>query len=159
MKALKNTIAAIAVGSTAILPMTTSAQAHDRHYAHIHKHGPVVKCGPRNNYCRPVVRKKVRSNNDAAAAAIIAGVGGLIIGSAIANSNKQRRYVTPRPTYNHNTYPAAPAPVQRKTVTYSSLEPWSQGWYQYCDNRYRSFNAKTGTYRGYDGRDHFCVPK
>jgi BA14K-like protein len=37
-----------------------------------------------------------------------------------------------------------------------SLEPWTRDWYRYCDNKYRSFNAKTGTYRGFDGRDHFC---
>lgn len=37
-----------------------------------------------------------------------------------------------------------------------SLEPWSRDWYRYCDNKYRSFNPRTGTYRGFDGRDHFC---
>ncbi|MAY63701.1 MAG: hypothetical protein CML29_15975 [Rhizobiales bacterium] len=37
-----------------------------------------------------------------------------------------------------------------------SLEPWTRDWYRYCDNRYRSFNPDTGTYRGFDGRDHFC---
>ena len=49
-----------------------------------------------------------------------------------------------------------------RVVTYEetvSLEPWSQGWYQYCNQKFRSFNPKTGTYRGYDGLDHFCVPK
>ena len=37
-----------------------------------------------------------------------------------------------------------------------SLEPWTRDWYRYCDNKYRSFNPNTGTYRGFDGRDHFC---
>ena len=41
----------------------------------------------------------------------------------------------------------------------SSLEPWTPGWEEWCTNRYRSFNINTGTYRGYDGLDHFCVPK
>ncbi|MGI9351021.1 MAG: BA14K family protein [Rhizobiaceae bacterium] len=47
-------------------------------------------------------------------------------------------------------------------ITYNddySLEPWTPGWQRWCQNRYRSFNARTGTFRGYDGRDHFCVPK
>ena len=49
-----------------------------------------------------------------------------------------------------------------RVVTYEetvSLEPWSQGWYQYCSQKFRSFDPQKGTYRGYDGLDHFCVPK
>ena len=42
---------------------------------------------------------------------------------------------------------------------HASLEPWTPGWREWCENRYRSFNPPTGTYRGYDGLDHFCVPK
>ncbi len=41
----------------------------------------------------------------------------------------------------------------------SDLQPWTPGWREWCDNRYRSFNPTTGTFRGYDGLDHFCVPK
>jgi len=48
--------------------------------------------------------------------------------------------------------PAAPRPVRG-----GYLEPWTQSWFNYCSDQYRSFNASTGTYRGYDGRDHFCV--
>jgi hypothetical protein len=49
-----------------------------------------------------------------------------------------------------------------KVVTYDDadggyLEPWSQAWLQYCRTTYRSFDARTGTYRGYDGQRHFCV--
>ncbi|MDJ0612774.1 MAG: BA14K family protein [Rhizobiaceae bacterium] len=40
-----------------------------------------------------------------------------------------------------------------------TLEPWTPGWREWCQNRYRSFNPSTGTFRGYDGLDHFCVPK
>ena len=68
-------------------------------------------------------------------------------------------YVAPEPVYAPPPpppayYPAAPA----RQVTYyrAGYEPWSRGWYQYCSDRYRSFNPNTGTYRGYDGRDHFC---
>ena len=35
----------------------------------------------------------------------------------------------------------------------------TQGWYDYCARTYRSFNPQTGTYRGYDGRDHPCVAR
>lgn len=40
--------------------------------------------------------------------------------------------------------------------TEADLEPWSKEWFGWCVKRYRSFNPETGTYRGYDGADHFC---
>ncbi len=60
---------------------------------------------------------------------------------------RERVYVRPAPEY----YPARPA-----TVIDGGLRPWSSAWYQYCTERYRSFNAKSGTYVGYDGKRHFC---
>lgn len=167
MNALKKTIAALAVGATAIVPMATSAQAHDRAYGHIHRHGPVIKCTKYNNFCRPgkrhVYRHGSKHGSDIAGAAVLGIIGGALIGSAIANSNKHPRYVAPRHTYTPNHYPPAPRRVyqQRRVVTYGggTLEPWSRGWYQYCDAKYRSFNPQKGTYRGYDGLDHFCVAR
>lgn len=168
MNALNKMIAALAVGATAIVPMATSAQAHDRGYGHVHRHGPVVKCNKRNNFChtgpKRVYRHGSKHNSNVAGAAVLGIIGGALIGSAIANSNNQPRYVAPRQTYNPNRYPPAPRRVyqQQKVVTYGgggSLEPWSRGWYQYCDAKYRSFNPQTGTYRGYDGYDHFCVAR
>ena len=38
-----------------------------------------------------------------------------------------------------------------------AYEPWSAGWYEYCSDRYRSFNPRSGTFVGYDGAEHFCV--
>ena len=38
-------------------------------------------------------------------------------------------------------------------------EPWTPEWQSWCASNYRSFNPRTGTFRGYDGRDHFCVVK
>ena len=40
-----------------------------------------------------------------------------------------------------------------------TIEPWTPRWRSYCHNKFRSFNAKTGTFLGYDGKHHFCVPK
>jgi hypothetical protein len=34
--------------------------------------------------------------------------------------------------------------------------PWSPAWYDYCSDRYRSFNPRTGYFKGYDGEYHFC---
>ena len=38
-----------------------------------------------------------------------------------------------------------------------SYEPWTQSWYDYCSQRYRTFNPNSGTFVGYDGREHFCT--
>ncbi|WP_407941300.1 BA14K family protein [Mesorhizobium xinjiangense] len=68
-----------------------------------------------------------------------------------------------QPVYRErNYYPPAPRPAYRRPhVVYADrgLEPWSPGWYRYCEDRYRSFNPSTGTFRGYDGRDHFCAAR
>jgi BA14K-like protein len=35
-------------------------------------------------------------------------------------------------------------------------QPGSADWLRYCSDRYRTFNANTGTFTGYDGLQHFC---
>ncbi|EEQ96232.1 BA14K family protein [Brucella intermedia] len=111
----------------------------------------------RGGWDRPYYRDRHRGHGDAVAAGVIGLAAGALIGSAL--SQPQPTYVQPAPVYAPPPpppayYPAAPA----RQVTYyrAGYEPWSRGWYQYCSDRYRSFNPNTGTYRGYDGRDHFC---
>lgn len=112
---------------------------------------------------------------------VAAGVIGLALGAIIASeANKNNRHSS-KPSYQYDAYrqphsgqriqldrygnPISQAPISRNqpdVITYqgsASLEPWSQGWREWCSNRYRSFNPQTGTFRGYDGFDHFCVPK
>ena len=93
---------------------------------------------------------------DAVAAGVIGLAAGALIGSAL--SQPQPTYVQPAPVYAPPPPPPAyyPAPPARSVQYRAGYEPWSRGWYQYCADRYRSFNPNTGTYRGYDGRDHFC---
>ncbi|QKV20471.1 BA14K family protein [Oricola thermophila] len=91
---------------------------------------------------------------EAAAAAILGLAGVAIIAGALSSANRPVREYRTAP----NAYP--PAPSGPRVITYESrLQPWSPEWYRWCDARYRSFNPQTGTYRGYDGLDHFCVPK
>lgn len=92
-------------------------------------------------------------NNDAVTLGII-GLGvGAIIGGAIANSHNNPRVIhRPAPNVRHYGQP-------RVVNGGGSFEPWTKSWFRYCSNKYRSFNASTGTYRGYDGRDHFCVAR
>lgn len=53
----------------------------------------------------------------------------------------------------------APRVIRYNEPRVAALEPWSPGWYDYCRSKFRSFNSKSGTYLGYDGKRHFCVPK
>lgn len=96
-----------------------------------------------------------RDNGDTVAAGVLGLAAGALIGSALAQPER-RVYVEPQYAPPPPPPPAYyPAPPRR--VTYSpGYQPWTRGWYDYCSNRYRSFNPNTGTYRGYDGRDHFC---
>ncbi|MDX3926833.1 MAG: BA14K family protein [Shinella sp.] len=80
---------------------------------------------------------------------------GVIVGSAIANSGPRYYRPEPRPVYvEPDYYPVRR--VYRERVVVDSYEPWSAGWYEYCSDRYRSFNPRTGTFVGYDGLEHFC---
>jgi len=88
----------------------------------------------------------------------------------------------PRPVYGPNTVyvPQAvyvpqpvyrPEPVYQNQTIYQSYpvqqvyedqtaslrpEPWSEEWYDYCVQRYRTFNPNNGTYLAYDGHRYFC---
>ncbi len=100
---------------------------------------------------------RYHDNSDAWALGAAGLATGLIVGGAIASQPRyqERVYIDPEPQYYQ------PAPVYRRPRPVVvdngySLEPWSPAWYDYCANRYRSFNARTGTFRGYDGRDYFC---
>jgi hypothetical protein len=132
------------------------------------------------------VRRKKRNNKGDL---IAAGIIGLTLGAIIASeasknksaSRQTYRQPTHQPQYRYDGYgqvqsqqrieldrygnPVSTAPRsynEPEVITYRdnvSLEPWTPGWREWCSNRYRSFNARTGTFRGYDGLDHFCVPK
>ncbi|MHA7968520.1 BA14K family protein [Rhizobium sp. CAU 1783] len=99
-------------------------------------------------------------NDDALAAGAIGLAAGLVTGAVIASQPRtvyvepepEPMYVEPEPVYV-DEYPPAPRPVYRSV----GVEPWTAEWYDYCAARYRSFNARNGTYVGYDGRAHFCT--
>ncbi|MDF2370057.1 MAG: BA14K family protein [Rhizobiaceae bacterium] len=122
---------------------------NDRHYGP--KHGP--KPG-RRHY--PAARSN--NNDDALLLGILGLAAGAVIGGALLSEPSYNR--PPRRSYAPNAvpnyYPPAPAPAYAQG---GDLEPWSDNWYRYCAQKYRSFKAATGTYRGYDGKDHFCVAR
>jgi hypothetical protein len=107
-------------------------------------------------------RSHRRDRDKTAEAAIIAGIVGLGVGALIAGSERQPERVVTRPRVRPLPSDAFPdAPVGRpRVVTYeNAYEPWTESWADWCSNRYRSFNIRTGTYTGYDGVKRFCEVK
>lgn len=86
------------------------------------------------------------NGGNAAAAGIFGFAAGAIVGGALA----QPRYYAPAPVY------VAPAPVYVAPAPVVVYQAWTPAWHGHCRARYRSFNASTGYYTGYDGRHHFC---
>lgn len=136
---------------------------------------PAANAGDRwrRHHDRDHGRHHSRSLNagEIAAIGVFGLAAGVVASSIITNSNSPRNgdvLIGPidgdpayqpgyqpgyQPDYDDKYYPAPPTPHRN---TYA-LEPWSRAWFDYCSDRYRSFNPRTGTYRGYDGRDHFCT--
>ena len=61
-------------------------------------------------------------------------LGGLIISGAIANSRRE-------------AFPAQP--VRRRPARGSHFD--------WCERRYRSYDARSDTFIGYDRREHYCI--
>ncbi|MGP2493406.1 BA14K family protein [Mesorhizobium sp. PUT5] len=104
------------------------------------------------------------SNGDAVAAGIAGLAAGALIGGALASQPPPPPPYYDGPVgydydyYDRPAYVVRRAPVRVVRQYYAGgLEPWTRDWYDYCSNRYRSFNARTGTFVGYDGQEHFCV--
>ncbi|HMQ58250.1 MAG TPA: BA14K family protein [Rhizobiaceae bacterium] len=169
MSIFKSATIAALVAATAIaapLAAATSATAGERYWRDGHRNGHsgnrtivrervIIRDGHRHwRPHRPGVRVVRRHNDDALIAAGIGIVTGAIIAGALADREPE-----PQVIYRdvQPDYPPAPRIIHAPQVV--SYEPWTKGWYQWCDDRYRSFNPEKGTFRGYDGRDHFCVVK
>ena len=148
----KTAILSVAVAATtlAVLPAANAGDRHWRHHGRHHHHH--------------------HSNSGDLAAAGILGlaVGALAASAAVGGPYYGGGYPAypayrAAPRYNgyynghyrngYYGYAARPAP------RYASLRPWTPAWYSYCESRYRSFRPDTGTFTGYDGRQHFCRPR
>jgi len=169
---------------TTALPVSM-AEAHPRNYAHSHGGHAVVKHRGHHEVVRRHKKRKHRNshNGDALAAGIIGfAIGAIIADQAGRNRQPDVVYVQPEPVYSapqrpiytqpqvvrrplndpytgNRRYDDGPTVIRYDDEVNVSYEPWTPAWAEWCDNRYRSFNINTGTFRGYDGRDHFCVVK
>jgi hypothetical protein len=124
---LRKSIAAALAVAIGAVSFATSAEAGRRHH---HHHG-----------------------GDALAAGIFGFAAGALITSLA------------QPRYVYDPYYYQPAPVYAQPPVYSYQPapvynthpaPWTPEWYAYCDNRYISFDSRTGYFYGYDGEYHFC---
>lgn len=123
-----------------------------------------ASAGERWHHHRPhkVYRHHDKSGDLLAAGILGAAVGALAVG--VLSQPRHRAPVVrhapyppePRYGYDRGYYPAPPRGY-RATYSHGAPEPWSRAWYEACSIRYRSFEAESGTYMGFDGRRHFCV--
>ncbi len=110
-------------------------------------------------------RHQVERHHNKVGEAIGAGIIGLALGAIVVGilsdqqasqtDTSQNPYRRPRPSPDRNFFPMPPTSYE--TAYSRSLEPWSPGWYHYCDARYRSFDPSTGTFTTYSGQKRFCV--
>lgn len=129
----KTAVLSVAVAATtlAALPAANAGDRYwrgNRHYHHYHS-----------------------NSGDLAAAGIL----GLAAGALVVGLASQ-----PEPVYDNPYRRPRPRPIREYPETAyldGALEPWSPDWYDYCSDRYRSFNPRSGTFLGYDGEEHFCV--
>ncbi|MBX9466306.1 MAG: BA14K family protein [Aquamicrobium sp.] len=97
---------------------------------------------------------------------LAAGVLGLATGALIAGAARPAPIYRER--YYDDGYYAPPPVVYERPVRvyeqprrvyverYATYEPWTDEWYRYCSDRYRSFDPSSGTFVGYDGVRRFC---
>ncbi len=135
---LKSAIVCAGIGAItlAALPAANADDWRWHHYRHSHGHG------------------------DAAAAGIIGLAAGALIGGALASQPPPPPPYYDGPDYYEPGYVVRRGPVRVAPVRQyyaGGIEPWTRDWYDHCSSRYRSFDARSGTFIGYDGQSHFCV--
>jgi hypothetical protein len=85
--------------------------------------------------------------------ALIGGLAGFAVGTIFGNATAQPRYYRAPRVY----YVEPPPPIVYEPVAvYYAPPPWTPEWYSYCARKYRSFDARSGTFVGFDGYRHLC---
>ncbi len=123
--------------------------SYGRHYA------PPPRHYYRDRHWRgPVVHHHHRgyNNGDLAVAGIAGLAAGALIGGALAAPPAPPVVYAPPPV----VYAPQPGYVSAGVPSAGGYPAFSAGWYSYCEAKYRSFDARSGTYMGYDGYRHYC---
>lgn len=118
----------------------------------------------RDHHRRPAPVERGMDGGDLLAVGILGIAAGAIIASIASQPEPAYRepawrhpQAYPRPSPDRTYFPPAPQHDPVPVRSAGGHEPWSQNWYAYCRDRYRSFDARTGTYTGYDGVRRFCT--
>ena len=144
MRAFRKSVLSLAVVATAFASLP--AEAGERWREHRHYSGRHV------------------SNNDAVAAGVLGlAIGALAAGALVSNRDvvvdrNPLRHPRPRPIRDWE-FDAEPG-VEYYGVQSNygrEFDRWSKRWYRYCEQHYRTFDPRSGTYLGRDGREHFCL--
>jgi len=155
MNAMSKRLLAAVLSGAMLLPMVASAEAGPRHGWRDHD---------RHDHHRPHHRKHKNNN---AGAAVAAGIIGLVAGAILLGATSRPSYAgpppgpayyppAPYPPVPYEPEPYQPAPYPGYVSGHPGFQPWSPAWYDYCASKYRSFNARTGTYTTYRGEQKFC---
>jgi hypothetical protein len=91
-----------------------------------------------------------KADDDAIITGAIGFGVGTLFGSAMA---RPRYYYAPAPIY---VAPPPPPVIYEPMPVYYAPAPWTPDWYAYCARKYQSFDARSGTYLGFDGFRHMC---
>ena len=144
MRAFRKSVLSLAVVATAFASLP--AEAGERWREHRHYSGRHV------------------SNNDAVAAGVLGlAIGALAAGALVSNRDvvvdrNPLRHPRPRPIRDWE-FDAEPG-VEYYGVQSNygrEFDRWSKRWYRYCEQHYRTFDPRSGTFLGRDGREHFCL--
>jgi hypothetical protein len=155
-KFIKTLVLSAAVAATTLTATAGVVEARDRNRDGYWREGDPYEYRKPRRHNRDRDRDYGRNHGrnhgrDAVIGGALGLATGVIIGGALAN---QERRVYVEPDY----YPEPePRVIYRQPVVVPTYEPWTQSWYNYCSQRYRSFNPNTGTFVGYDGLEHFCT--
>lgn len=147
---LKNSVLSLAIAATALnaIPAEAGDWRHGGYYGDHHRyerHG--------GHHRHHVYRKKRKDDGDDL---LVAGILGLAVGAIAAGVLTQQN--SPAPRYIDPPQPMPPHPgYGYGSTAYQVPEPWTAEWYRACGMRYRSFDPRSGTFMGYDGKRHFCV--
>ena len=91
----------------------------------------------------------INGGKGAGTGALIGGAGGAIVGGTQGGRRWQSLY--DQAFADCMSRATAPRPVAG-----GAPPAWSQQWYQYCSQRYRTFNPNTGYYVAKGGKQTFC---
>jgi hypothetical protein len=144
----------LAVGTTGASAQSAYCDSIARDYASQHAHGGEVVGGAIGGAVTGAILGGILGGKRGAGtgAAIGGGVGA--VGGAANQSNRWQSLY--HHAYNDCMAREAHA-VRAPQPSYSgALEPWTDEWYDYCEDRYRSFNPETGMFLSYSGEYRMC---